>query len=423
MLENFENPSLDISLPYLTEKHKENVHLVHKIDQTFDSFLLSQRFNQSGGLLDVENFNRYCNKTIDLLLKCGKITSKQRVGYRNYLKYSGLKIIENKILNNQIQFRSYLQQSQASFNNSYQCLGFVIGKNCLSTGSTITWLDRYSGKIAKFIQRPEKIRDLADNFLKTHITNPENIKSNYISLHFRFDSDWLEMCKRDLGASANRRNQAICYLIFGLQYDRIMQDEFLENIYDLMNYHQIEYIYFATTPNNKFLVDILKREFTEDSKKKSQAILTFEDLSKFLEKEEENHLISNYYLSLVEQEICMRAHYFLGSALSSWSQTILLDRLSQNITLNGDILKILAPKPTTPPGYPPFIFQFPEGGFDFKFRVNNDTGFYADQEILQDEFVSVQTFNSFEKKIRIAMKEDSLDKQIWKNYSRQNENK
>ena len=70
----------------------------------------------------------------------------------------------------------------------------------------------------------------------------------------------------------------------------------------------------------------------------------------------------------------------MGASLSSWTQTVLTDRLARNNKKHDSVLKIVTngeltgtikwPKILTiiilgAPGYPELVFQFPEGDFTF----------------------------------------------------------
>ena len=115
-------------------------------------------------------------------------------------------------------------------------------------------------------------------------------------------------------------------------------------------------------------------------------------------------LDNNYKASFVEQEIgfskwwrhgsCdviiyyviefnlyfLGSQFYLGASLSSWTQTVLTDRLARNNKKHDSVLKIVTngklnytikwPKILTiiilgAPGYPELVFQFPEGDFTF----------------------------------------------------------
>lgn len=67
----------------------------------------------------------------------------------------------------------------------------------------------------------------------------------------------------------------------------------------------------------------------------------------------------------------------MGASLSSWTQTVLTDRLARNNKKHDSVLKIVTNGKTPSsgqnflkkflgaPGYPELVFQFPEGDFTF----------------------------------------------------------
>ena len=48
-----------------------------------------------------------------------------------------------------------------------------------------------------------------------------------------------------------------------------------------------------------------------------------------------------YRTSLVEQELCFKAEWFLGDVVSSWSQTVLADRRSRQIERDQELEDLL----------------------------------------------------------------------------------
>ena len=128
-----------------------------------------------------------------------------------------------------------------------------------------------------------------------------------------------------------------------------------------MEEHNLDNIYLATTPNNVNFVKLVKKYFGD-------RIKTFDDLEKFVRQQIYPGFLDNtYFSSFIEQELCYRGTYFLGSGLSSWTQTVLTDRLAAGNYNHGSILVRLGMDDPPPPGYPPLIFQFPEGWFKFQF--------------------------------------------------------
>ena len=89
------------------------------------------------------------------------------------------------------------------------------------------------------------------------------------------------------------------------------------------------------------------------------------------------YIRNNYFYSFIEQELCFRSRKFLGSSLSSWTQTVLLDRIARGNYDHSSVLHSLGPPNPAPPGYPPFFFQFPEGWFKFAFPYDSNGRYYA----------------------------------------------
>lgn len=60
----------------------------------------------------------------------------------------------------------------------------------------------------------------------------------------------------------------------------------------------------------------------------------------------------------------------MGAPLSSWTQSVLVDRLARDNEDHESALEVVTAgsPPPKPPGYPPLIFQFPEGDFAFNFK-------------------------------------------------------
>ena len=79
---------------------------------------------------------------------------------------------------------------------------------------------------------------------------------------------------------------------------------------------------------------------------------------------------NNYIASFVEQEVCFKSKFYMGAPLSSWTQSVLVDRLARDNEDHESALEVVTAgsPPPKPPGYPPLIFQFPEGDFAFNFK-------------------------------------------------------
>ena len=207
-------------------------------------------------------------------------------------------------------------------------------------------------------------------FINEKLGGNEKPGGNYLAIHWRYDSDWLFMCIQSRRPYARRQNSAICKMVNGLTYDIETEELFLMNINNLMLEHNLKYIYMSTTPNNKDLLKLVKEAF-------GKKLFHLEDVHKLSNSTfYPGFLRNNYFSSFVEQEICVKSRYFMASGLSSWTQTVLLDRLAKgNFNHSSALLALGTPNPD-PPGYPPVLFQFPEGWFKFSFPIDSETGLY-----------------------------------------------
>ena len=172
-------------------------------------------------------------------------------------------------------------------------------------------------------------------FINERLGGKEKPGGNYLAIHWRYDSDWLFMCIQSRSPYARRQNAAICKIVFGLTYDIETEELFLKNIKNLMSEHDLKYIYMSTPPNNKDLLRLVKEAF-------GKKLFHLEDVQKLSNSTfYPGFLRNNYFSSFVEQEICVKSRYFMASALSSWTQTVLLDRLAkQNFNHSSALLAL-----------------------------------------------------------------------------------
>ena len=147
-------------------------------------------------------------------------------------------------------------------------------------------------------------------------------------------------------------------------YDSELRSLFVQNLKTKMAEYGSKVIYFASPPNNLALIELLSEAFPGQ-------FFYLNDLYKFTnETLRAGYLDNNYLGSLLEQEICFMSKYFLGAPLSSWTQSVLVDRIAREDYNHESILDVIstgAPAPP-PPGYPPLIFQFPEGDFQYEMQ-------------------------------------------------------
>uniref|UniRef100_H2Y2Z6 Uncharacterized protein n=1 Tax=Ciona intestinalis TaxID=7719 RepID=H2Y2Z6_CIOIN len=67
---------------------------------------------------------------------------------------------------------------------------------------------------------------------------------------------------------------------------------------------------------------------------------------------------NNFATSFLEQEICCLAKVFLGSPLSSWTQSVMFDRVARGNSQHSSLLEVLFKDSST---LPKLTWYFPEG--------------------------------------------------------------
>lgn len=240
--------------------------------------------------------------------------------------------------------------------SQFRCLGIVYGKKCLPNQEN--WLKRYR-ELAPFYLRPRTMRYIAEKFIDRVLHNQP-----YLAVHWRYESDWLDMCKPERPQGARARNGAICKLVTGLEYDQQTRDVFINNIKNKMTAYGLQSVYLASPPNNIELIRLLNNAFPGNFYYMDN-IMRFANETLF-----PGYLENNYIASFVEQEVCFRSKFYMGAPLSSWTQSVLVDRMVRDNNNHESALEVVtAGSPAPPsPGYPPLVFQFPEGDFKFNFK-------------------------------------------------------
>ena len=333
------------ALPLYDEDY--TVDLVWEADDTIDSFMLSKKLP----VYDQKQFNFNCMNKLDLLVKCGERIEETRhmTGIDYFFKAAELET--NPPVLNIDSISNLAFHLQQKF---YPCVGIIYGRRCLP--SQKRWMESYKN-IAENYLRPANIRFIVQKFIQRQLKN-----TRFIAVHWRFDSDWLDMCKESRKRGARDRNAGICRLVMGLSYDKQIRDRFANNIKKIMKERNMQKIYLASPPNNIDLIRELKKSFGEDN------FFYYDDMISFV-----NHTMypgyagNNYFSSFLEQELCFQSSFFLGAPLSSWTQSVLIERLAVEKTDYDDVLRIVTKggHDPPPPGYPPLILQFPEGDFQF----------------------------------------------------------
>lgn len=296
-----------------------------------------------------------CNQQIDALVKCGDIDQKRYEGIIHFQRAINMPV------QNEFEIASMSELNGKSCGTAcdpnapptlditpYKCVGMVYGKKCLPDQEK--WLDTFS-QLARNFLRPTVIRRFSQDFCEKVIGNRP-----YLFVHWRYESDWLDMCKPSRPKGARERNKEICKLIMGLTYEEATRNMFIENLKNKMNEYSLEVVYLASPPNNIDLIRLLNSSFPGN-------FFYMDDVMRFSNKTMgPEFLDNNYKASFVEQEIGFKSTFYLGASLSSWTQTVLTDRLARNNKKHDSVLKVVT---NGAPGYPELVFQFPEGNFNF----------------------------------------------------------
>lgn len=298
--------------------------------------------------IGMRDFQKNCKNTIDVIVKCGTFDQKREDGIRHFQRAARLKY--TKI----IEIKSYEELVPNDLSagvigpDEYKCMGMVYGKKCLPDQDR--WLATFA-KLAKSFKRPLQIRQFAQEFMENKMGNRQ-----FMAVHWRYESDWLDMCKPSRPKGAIERNKAICEMVRGLDNDEDMRSNFIKSLKNKMADYNLQVIYLASPPNNIELIRLLNGSFPGN-------FFYAEDVLKYAtEKHGKAFLDNNYKASFVEQEICFKSTMYLGAALSSWTQTVLTDRLVRGIKRHDSVLSVVG---NGAPGFPQLVFQFPEGNFNF----------------------------------------------------------
>lgn len=297
-----------------------------------------------------------CNQQIDALVKCGTIDEKRYEGIVHFQRAINMPVQKEILIKSMEELNPKScgmtvcpEQKAATVDiSSYKCVGMVYGKKCLPDQEQ--WLAQFT-ELARNFLRPTVIRRFSQDFIEKIINNKP-----YLFVHWRYESDWLDMCKPSRPKGARERNKEICKLIMGLTYDENTRNMFVNNLKAKMAEYNLETVYLASPPNNIDLIRLLNSSFPGN-------FFYMDDVMKFSNKTMgPEFLDNNYKASFVEQEIGFRSQFYLGASLSSWTQTVLTDRLARNNKKHDSVLKIVT---NGAPGYPELVFQFPEGDFTF----------------------------------------------------------
>jgi len=251
----------------------------------------------------MKDMKKDCKGKLDVVVKCGTIDSKRYSGIEHFQRAADMKVLK------EIEIASYEELVPNDLSagiispDEAKCMGIVYGKKCLPDQDR--WLATFS-KIAKYYWRPLPVRKFSMSFI-------ENVMGNrkFMAVHWRYESDWLDMCKPSRPKGARERNREICRITMGLTYDDDVRNSFIQAIKDKLADYNLKTIFLASPPNNIDLIRLFNQSFPGN-------FFYFDDVEKYaLKTEGPDFMTNNYKTSFIEQEIC-------------FSEFILLDSLSIN---------------------------------------------------------------------------------------------
>nr|XP_039273479.1 uncharacterized protein LOC120347527 isoform X2 [Styela clava] len=228
-----------------------------------------------------------------------------------------------------------------------KCAGLAIGRGCL--GSKEAWLKQYKS-ISPFIRRPVPVKILAKKFISDMMSNQD-----FLAIHWRYDQiDWNDMCKPTRPESARKRNAQICELASKLDSEEGALLQMGKKIVRYMRKRGLRKAYLAGPPQMNDTIHKLRA--------KTPGLFTIHDVREYAatRRSSTGFFETNYMMSFLEQEICYLSKTFLASPLSSWSQSVLLDRMSEGRSTFESVLDVLV---DGIPGLPKLTWLFPEGSW------------------------------------------------------------
>lgn len=270
--------------------------------------------------VEFEEFERECKSKIHMVVECGDVDIKRRKGIKYFTGAAKLKVLKaDNIANieNPQQIKALLRKLE-----NYQCASVALGRKCI--GERIDWFFKWKD-FSPYVQRPKKVRDLAKLFLKDQYQSQP-----YLAMHWRYDPhDWNDMCKSTRPEAAKLTNAEICKfvdkMVESAKNDDNLIKQISQNIEEYMKVNNLKFAYLTGPPGLNVTFNGIKKH--------AKNVFTMDDVRKWSENnseaklQEPAHIFqTNYVASLLEQEICLRSAKFLAAPLSSWSQTVMLDR-------------------------------------------------------------------------------------------------
>ena len=268
-----------------------------------------------------KEFEANCGKTIDMLVECGDIDPKRHQGFKYFSSATGLKIAHRMSISNfpaEAEAHNLLKKLEQS---SSKCVGFAIGKKCL--GERKSYMKNWKQNYAQFVRRPLDVQRAALEFFRDVFGGEK-----FAGIHWRYDKyDWNDMCKESRPEAAKARNGQICEYAEKLEDgDHRLLEKMSTNLKVALSRANVHHGYMTGPPQINNTMAAFKR--------KIPSLRTVDDLKFWINEKQPGmkHLLeTNYLISHLEQEIMFLSAKFIGSPLSSWTQTVFYDRMAFGI--------------------------------------------------------------------------------------------
>jgi len=299
-----------------------------------------------------KKFKEVCKGRLQTTLTCGKISGKRIEGLKLFKHSTSIEtgnLYEIRQISDEDLVSAYSLNmlNAVKSTENQQCVALALGNKCF--GSRQAWLNFWKPK-SQYYQRPVVVQKLAKEFLRKKFNDEE-----FLSVHWRFENvDWLDMCKSSRPSSVRKINRPICEIVQQISYNRTFLDEISLKIENYMFENNLRFLYFAAPPQLNSALEHLQTKLS--------TMFYSEDVKSFAASLNNNWksgvFSDNFAASYLDQELCVRSKIFLGSPLSSWTQTVMLDRVSQGLFDYHSIFDIILEDSSS---FPKLSWYFPEG--------------------------------------------------------------
>jgi len=343
---NDSNSDIMMSVDIFDQSYKSVVET--DADKVVDVQLLAK-------LLPLSSYKRFkkdCGNKVSTLLTCGKIIGKRTDGLNDFHEATGIYLGRNyqidQVTDDDLHSSFSLNLINAIRSTKHEkCIGLALGTKCF--GSRKAWLKFWTPQ-APFFQRPTIIKDLARSFILNKFNDEP-----YLAVHWRFENmDWLDMCKLSRPSAVRKLNRPICDLVEQIVYNKTFIDHIAVKIEAHMREKSLKYLYFAAPPQLNTALQHLQTKIT--------SMFYSKNVQEFAAS---NHggrwsqvFNDNFAASFLDQELCYKSRLFLGSPLSSWTQTVMLDRVSLGLFDYHSLFDVILEDNSR---FPKLTWYFPEG--------------------------------------------------------------